>query len=143
MELKQLSKEDSVLSPSKDALNEDSKKVLTRGEFDEIDREYGVCQQFWIHFGATILKRFRVIKRDLKSFLFELVLPIVIIIFALLLMQISFITEFSAQTINVNTYLSEQNPVLVPVASTDATFAFANTMKTTMETKYGTKLSAL
>lgn len=117
--------------------------MLTRGEFDEIDREYGVCQQFWIHFGATMLKRFRVIKRDLKSFLFELVLPIVIIIFALLLMQISFITEFSAQTINVNTYLSEQNPVLVPVASTDATFAFANTMKTTMETKYGTKLSAL
>lgn len=93
---------------------------------------YGVCHQFWIHFWATILKRFRVIRRDLKSFLFELVLPIVIIIFALLLMQISFITDFSAQEINVNTYLGEQNPVLVPVASSDASFAFANTMKSTM-----------
>ena len=59
-------------------------------------------------------------------------------------MQISFITDFSAQTMNVNTYLSEQNPVLVPVGSTDAGFAFANTMKTTMETKYGrSKVSAL
>lgn len=47
-------------------------------------------------------------------------------------MQISFITDFSAQKINVNTYLGEQNPVLVPVASSDASFAFANTMKSTM-----------
>lgn len=52
------------------------------------------------------MKRFRVIRRDWKSFIFELILPIIIMIFALLLMRISFITDQSAQTININTYLS-------------------------------------
>lgn len=43
-------------------------------------------------------------------------------IFAMLLMRISFLTDFPAQTINVNTYLGEQNPVLVPIGSTDTTY---------------------
>jgi hypothetical protein len=42
-------------------------------------------------------------------------------IFAMLLMRISFLTDFQAQTININTYLSEQNPVFVPIGSTDTT----------------------
>lgn len=58
-------------------------------------------------------------------------------------MRISFITDFAAQEINVNTYLGEQNPVIVPVASTDATFTFSNDMKVEMEGNYPTKLSAL
>lgn len=65
-----------------------------------------MCTQFWIHFNATFMKRFRVIRRDWKSFIFELILPIIIMIFALFLMRISFITDQSAQTININTYLS-------------------------------------
>ena len=62
------------------------------------------------------------IRRDWKSFIFELVLPIVIMIFAMLLMKISFITDLPAQTINVNTYLNEQNPVLIPIGSTDPSY---------------------
>ena len=37
---------------------------------EHLDREDGVCQRFFSHLKATILKRLRVIKRDLKSFLF-------------------------------------------------------------------------
>ena len=38
-----------------------------------------------------MLKRLRVIKRDLKSFFFELILPMVIITLALFLMSINFV----------------------------------------------------
>jgi hypothetical protein len=48
-------------------------------------------------------------------------------IFAMLLMRISFITDLQAQTINVNTYLSEQSPVVIPIASTDPTYTSFST----------------
>lgn len=85
------------------------------------------------------MKRFRVIRRDWKSFIFELVLPIIIMIFALFLMRISFITDQSPQTINLNTYLSEQNPVLIPISSSDTTFT--TTMTSALSTKYGSSIS--
>lgn len=81
-----------------------------------------MCSQFWIHFKATFYKRLRVIKRDSKSFVFELILPILIIILALFIMRISFVTDYQPQTINVYTYLGEQKPVIVPIASTDTTY---------------------
>ncbi len=72
------------------------------------------------------------IRRDWKSFIFELVLPILIMIFAMLLMRVSFITDLPAQTINVNTYLNEQNPVVIPIASTDTSYTnFATLISST------------
>lgn len=59
-------------------------------------REDGCCERFVSHLLATVLKRIRVIKRDMKSFIFELLLPMVIIILALLLMRISFIKDAPA-----------------------------------------------
>ena len=64
---------------------------------EKFDREDGLCERFWSHLGATILKRLRVIKRDIKSFAFELILPIAIIILALQLMTVSFINDFPNQ----------------------------------------------
>lgn len=43
-------------------------------------------------------------------------------IFAMLLMRISFIKDYPAQTINPSLYLFEQNPVIVPISSTDTTY---------------------
>jgi hypothetical protein len=37
-------------------------------------------------------------------------------------MRISFITDYQPQAINVNTYLGEQRPVVVPIGSTDITY---------------------
>lgn len=36
-------------------------------------------------------------------------------------MKISFLTDQSAQTINLYTYLGQQNPVVLPIGSTDST----------------------
>jgi len=74
-----------------------------------------------LHLDATILKRLRVIRKDYKSFILELILPMIIIIFALLLMRISFIKDLPAQTINIGTYSSKSYPLTVPIASSDAT----------------------
>lgn len=52
------------------------------------------------HFKATILKRLRVMKRDYKSFLFELILPMAIIVLALLLMRITFDDGFPIQNLS-------------------------------------------
>ena len=53
--------------------------------------------RFFLHLEATILKRLRVIKRDYKAFILELILPMIIVIFALLLMRISFIVDLPEQ----------------------------------------------
>lgn len=87
-----------------------------------------------------MLKRVRVIKRDVKSFLFELVLPIIIIILALLLMTVSFIRNLPAQELSYNTYAEEVNPVLVPIAASAAS-SLVDAMKTEMETTYGSILN--
>lgn len=62
-------------------------------------------------------------------------------IFALLLMRISFITDQSPLTINLSTYLSEQNPVVVPISSTDSTYT--TTLTSYLSTLYNPKISAL
>lgn len=55
--------------------------------------------------GATILKRLRVIRRDIKSFVFELILPMVIIVLALMLMKISFIHDLAPMDMTYDIYL--------------------------------------
>jgi cytoskeletal protein RodZ len=91
-----------------------------------------------MHFKATFLKRFRVIRRDLKSFIFELVLPFIIIILALLLLQVSFIADFSAQTLSISTYLTDQNPVVIPIGSDNS--VYANNLQSALNTKYGSNV---
>jgi hypothetical protein len=76
---------------------------------------------FFLHLWATLLKRLRVIRRDYKSFILELLLPMGIIVAALYISTISFVVDLPPQTINVNTYLSEQNPLVIPIASSDNT----------------------
>ena len=88
-----------------------------------------------MHFKATFLKRFRVIRRDYKSFIFELILPFIIIILALFLLRVSFIEDFPSRALTVNTYLTDQNPVLIPIGS-DLN-SFATTAQTTISTRYG------
>jgi hypothetical protein len=63
----------------------------------------------------------RVIKRDYKSFILELLLPMVIIIFALLLMRISFIKDLPERELNLQNYKSKASPLVVPIGSSDAT----------------------
>jgi ATP-binding cassette, subfamily A (ABC1), member 3 len=107
-------------------------------DFDHIPREEGGCHRFLIHFKATFLKRLRVIRRDLKSFVFELVLPFVIILLALFLLRVSFVTDQGSRTLTLSTYLSEQNPVLVPIGSDSS--AFATSMQAALSTKYGSNI---
>jgi hypothetical protein len=57
----------------------------------------------------------------------------------LFLLRISFITDFNSQTINLQTYLSEQNPVVVPIGSDLG--ATTTTMQGILATKYGTQIS--
>lgn len=94
-------------------------------EDEEWEREDGACERFISHLLATILKRVRVIKRDIKSFLFELILPLVIIILALLLMTVNFITDSPSETISYEKYYdleSKPDPVMVPIGSNDSSF---------------------
>jgi hypothetical protein len=76
-------------------------------DFDRIPREDGECYRFTIHFKATFLKRLRVIFRDLKSFVFELILPFVIILLALFLLRINFIKDLNSQSLTLSTYLAD------------------------------------
>ena len=84
---------------SKEKKAEDMEEML-----EEVEREDGCCQRFISHLLATILKRFRVIKRDPKSFIFELILPIIVIIIALLLMTVNFVSDVPSQTLSYNAY---------------------------------------
>lgn len=94
-----------------------------------------------IHLQATFLKRFRVISRDVKSFIFELVLPIIIMIIALLIMRISFIVDLEPVTINLQAYLAEENPVIMPINSDSSVFTTA--MKNELNTRYSSQISVL
>jgi hypothetical protein len=80
-----------------------------------------------------------VIKRDIKTFLFELILPLVVIICALFLMKINFIKDPPAQYINLNTYLGEQNPVVVPIGSSNA--ALRTSVGNSLGSQYGSSIS--
>ena len=71
---------------------------------DFVFDERGAYARIWEPLLATILKRIRVIKRDVKGFLFELILPIVIIILAMLLMTVSFIRDSPNQDLNYDLY---------------------------------------
>lgn len=128
-----------LTSPAKVSPQEEGEYIIRDINYDEIPRYDNACVQFFIHFKATFLKRLRVIRRDLKSFIFELLLPIVIIILALQLMRVSFITDQSAQSINLNTYLSEQNPVVLPMASDVA--GRTASISSFYAAKYGSKIS--
>lgn len=81
-----------------------------------------MCYRFLIHFKATFLKRLRVIFRDLKSFVFELILPFVIILLALFLLRINFIKDMTYQSLTLSTYLTEKNPMGIPIASDSTTY---------------------
>ena len=107
-------------------------------DYDDIPREEGECTQFGMHFGATFMKRLRVIRRDPKSFCFELLLPIVVMIIGLLIMNITFVTDQPERVINLQLFLQNQNPVVVPIGS-DAS-AFVTSLETTLDTKYGSEI---
>lgn len=77
----------------------------------------------------------RVIKRDYKSFILELLLPMVIIILALLLMQISFIKDLPEQELSLSTYLSQASPIEIPIGSSDSTLL--NGIESKLNSKYG------
>lgn len=62
-----------------------------------------------------------------------------IIILSLFLLRISFITDYSSQSLNLSGYLSDQNPVVVPIGS-DVT-ATTTTLSTNLNTKYGSLIS--
>lgn len=78
---------------------------------EKLERVDGAVWRFFIHLKATILKRLRVIKRDYKSFILELLLPMVIIVLALLLMTVSFIVDLPEQELSLTTYAAKAAPV--------------------------------
>ncbi len=80
----------------------DSYSVINFGEFEQPS----TCEVFGRHFLGTILKRMRVIKRDYRSFILELILPVVIIFLSLMLMRINFIVDDSAETVGIPLYVS-------------------------------------
>lgn len=90
---------------------------------------------------ATILKRLRVIRRDLKSFIFELVLPMLIILLALMLMRISFIKDLDSQELTYRNYTKEGTPIYVPIAAASADSAYLSSLKTEIQNTKGDILS--
>ena len=89
------------------------------------------------HWLATILKRIRVIKRDIKSFILELILPMAIILLGMFLMRIPFIRNAPDQTLTYRTYLDEANSVRVPLSWAAANNAAFSDMQTVIESNYG------
>lgn len=61
------------------------------------------------------------IKRDYKSFILELLLPMGIIVAALYISTISFTVDLPPQAMNINTYKSLASPLKIPIASSDST----------------------
>ena len=57
----------------------------------ELIREKNSSKIFWMHFGALVRKRFLYFKRDLKSLLCEILLPILIVWIGLAVTRIQFI----------------------------------------------------
>jgi hypothetical protein len=99
----------------------------------------GSVTRFFIHLKATILKRLRVIKRDYKSFILELLLPMGIIIMALLLMQISFIIDLPEQELTFATYAARSTPLDIPIGSPDSTLLSG--IESKLNSKYGSFVS--
>jgi len=108
-------------------------------DFDRIPREDGDCYRFLIHFKAIFLKRLRVIIRDLKSFLFELILPFIIILLALFLLRINFIKDQNSKSFSLSTYLTDENPTLIPIGSD--TTGFSTTMSGILSSNYGSQIN--
>lgn len=54
-------------------------------------------------------------------------------------MKVSFVKDQPEQVINLSTYLKEQNPVLVPIGSSNA--AILTSLKNALNTNYLTKIS--
>lgn len=54
-------------------------------------------------------------------------------------MKISYTNDLPAQYINLDTYLNEQNPVVVPISSSDATLL--TNIKTALSNQYGAQIS--
>lgn len=63
----------------------------------------------------------------------------VIIILALLIMRVSFVTDLPPQTINLNTYLSQSSPLVVPISSSDPTLL--TKIQNTLTSKYDALIS--
>lgn len=70
----------------------------------EEEREDGRCERFCSHLRATMEKRGIVIKRDSKSFIFELILPLVIIVLALMLMKVNFVKDAPPEELSYQQY---------------------------------------
>lgn len=60
--------------------------------------------------------------------------------FSLFLLRISFIKDFDPQSLTVDTYLTQQNPVLISLGANDTT-TYVNTLGNDIALKYGVKVS--
>jgi hypothetical protein len=92
-----------------------------------------------LHFKATFLKRLRVLRKDAKSFTFELILPFVIILCALFFLKINFASDLPSQSLTVDNLLSDHNPVLLPIGSDSN--AYLSSLSSTINTLYGFKVA--
>jgi hypothetical protein len=68
-----------------------------------------------------------------------LILPLFVIILALVFLRISSLTNYSSQALNLSGYLSDQNPVVVPIGADNTTFV--NSMQSLLTSKYGSYVS--
>jgi ATP-binding cassette, subfamily A (ABC1), member 3 len=113
--------------------------TLVDFDFEYIPREEGCSNIFFLHFKATFLKRLRVLRRDAKSYTFELILPFIIILCALFFLKINFASNLPAQSLTVDNLLSDHNPVLLPIGSDSSTYL--TSLSSTINPLYGSKVS--
>jgi ATP-binding cassette, subfamily A (ABC1), member 3 len=113
--------------------------TLVDFDFEYIPREEGCCNIFYLHFRATFIKRLIMLKRDVKTYTFELILPFVIILCALFFLKINFASNLPSQSLTVDNLLSDHNPVLLPIGS-DST-SYLSSLSGTISTLYGSKVS--
>ena len=71
--------------------------------------ETGACNLFWLHFGALFIKRWLISIRQLKSFLLEILIPIILIISGLALASSSFLEDSPSISYNSSLYYTPQN----------------------------------
>lgn len=66
-------------------------------------------------------------------------MPLAIIVGTIFFIRANYINDSPPQSISLNTYLVEQNPVVIPIGSSNLTFL--NKLKTSLKNQYGVNIN--
>ena len=111
------SKEEENNKENNETMSKHSKRSINKSDDDSNSEEYSIAEKhevgtfnlFWLHFGALFVKRWLISLRQVKSFLLEIIIPIILIITGLALSNSPFFKNSPSITFDSSLYPTPQN----------------------------------